>query len=95
MKLNKHGRPYTEPDKPKRSIVTDKEGNFYHPTKAPDGLCKCGIMLALAPKKDKYVFPSVISAQHAISHTGKYLKSIGVEFDYKNFLVRSINGERS
>lgn len=89
MKLNKHGKPYKEPDQPKKSIVVDSDGNFYHPTKAPDGLCKCGIMLALLPRNYRYVFPTARSARHAINHTEKYLKSIGVKFNPKDFFVKS------
>lgn len=89
MKLNKHGKPYQEPDQPKKSVIVDTKGNFYHPMKAPDGLCKCGIMLSLSPQKDKYIFPSIISARHAISHTEKYLTSINVKFNIKDFFVKS------
>lgn len=88
MKLNKHGKPYQEPDQPKKSVIVDAAGNYYHAATAPDGLCKCGIMMALLPNKNKYVFQTAVSARHAISHTMQYLKSINVEFNPKDYYVK-------
>lgn len=89
MRLNKKGKPYQEPDQPKPSVIMDAAGNYYHATKAPEGFCRCGIMMALQPKQNKYVFPTAVSARHAIAHTMSYLKSINVEFNPKDYYVKA------
>lgn len=79
-KLNRHKRPYISPDQHKRQCrVKNSQGLIYKPTQAPAGICKCGVMLELKPGTQDYIFPTVTRANHAISHTLKFLGSIGVE----------------
>ena len=90
MKLNRHKRKYVDQTPPKRSRIVDAQGGVYHPIPAPAGLCKCGIMMALKPQNTDYVFPSAVSARHAISHTMTYLKSINIEFNPKDYFVEEV-----
>lgn len=90
MKLNKKGRPYIEPDQPKRCVIKDKSGWFYHPTKAPDGLSKCGVMLQLNTKKTPHIFESRARALHAREHTIRFLVNSGLPFDGENFIVEAV-----
>lgn len=77
------------PSPPVPCSIQTSEGLYYHPTKAPQGLCRCGIMLELKPKKEKYIFPSVHRANHARNHTITYLKGMGVSVNYeKEFIVK-------
>ena len=93
MKLNKKKRPYIEPDPAKPCRVVDKNGLIYHPTKAPDGLCKCGVMLGLMPKSEDYVFDSRQRAAHAKDHTIKFLFQSNLPVDKSNFIIESV-GEK-
>ena len=90
MKLNKKGKPYQDPLQwIKKCRVVNSKGLVYHPTKAPAGLCKCGVMLELKPRKEDYIFPSTSRAQHAISHTMKYLDSLNAELG-DEFIVEKL-----
>ena len=59
--------------------VVNPNGGTYHPTKAPDGLSKCGVMLELKPRNEDYIFPSMRKAEHARHHTIKYMLQLGFE----------------
>jgi hypothetical protein len=76
------------PSQPKPCKIVDREGLNYHPVAAPDGLCKCGVMLAFMPRKNVYIFPSHIRANHAISHTISYIKQNDLPIDITNFIVK-------
>jgi hypothetical protein len=69
--------------------IKNKQGLYYHPTKAPEGLCKCGVMLGLKPRKEGYVFPARIRARHAIEHTIRFLKVSGLPFDAEDFIIEN------
>ena len=88
MRLNKKGKPYIEPNPPQPYRVRSKDGLIYSATKAPDGLCRCGIMLELKPSTKDYIFPTSKQATHAVSHTLKFLASIGVESGDKFILEK-------
>ena len=81
MRLNKKGKPYIEPNPPQPCRIRSKSGLIYSATKAPDGLCRCGVMLELKPSHKDYIFPTSKQATHAISHTLKVLASINAEFE--------------
>ena len=91
MRLNKHGKPYQDPLQWIRKCrIKSPSGLIYHPIKAPEGLCNCGIMLELKPKIEDHIFPSTSRAYHAISHTLKFLKQSGVELEVKEFIVEKV-----
>lgn len=90
MRLNKHGKPYIEPAPKRQCRVTNVDGLVYRAIKAPDGLCRCGIMLALKPGIEDYIFPTTKSATHAISHTLKFLESSGITVSAKEFFIEKI-----
>ncbi len=78
------------PTPSKLARVMDLEGNIYHPTKAPEGLCKCGVMLELKPRKTDYIFPSRARALHAREHTIRYLFQNNMPVDKDNFIVEAV-----
>ena len=91
MKLNKKGKPYVEPDPARPCHVVDRMGLFYHPTTAPAGFCKCGVILKLNTQKKEYVFQSHAKAIHAKEHTIRWLKENGFEpVDYDNFIIEYV-----
>ncbi len=90
MKLNKKGKPYIEPDQPKKCRVVNKLGEIYHATNAPQGFCKCGIMLQLNTKKTDFIFESRVKALHAREHTIRWLTQNGFEVDYDDFIVEYV-----
>jgi len=91
MKLNRKGKPYQDPARfIMKCRIKSPDGLVYHPTKAPDDLCRCGVMLELKPRKDDYVFNSSARAEHAISHTLKFLSGQGVELKTKEFFVEKL-----
>jgi len=72
-------RKHVEPTLPVKCRVIHPKGGIYHPTKAPKGLSKCGVMLELKPRREDYIFPSRNKALHARHHAIKYLASLGFE----------------
>jgi hypothetical protein len=90
MKLNKHKRPYIEPDEPKPCRIIDKNGLVYHPTSAPVGFCKCGVMLELKPKTKDYIFSARIRANHARAHTIKWLEDNNFPVDFDDFIIQYV-----
>ena len=78
------------PSEPKPCCITDGKGNYYHPTQAPSGLSKCGVMLDVNPKRKIYEFSSKIRAGHAIEHTIRYLQESGIDVNVKSFIVMEI-----
>ena len=90
MKLNRSGKPYQEPDQPKTCVIVDKEGNFYHPTPAPEGFCKCGVMLMLKTNPNIHIFSARTHAIHAREHTIKWMKNNGLPFDPDNFVIKYV-----
>lgn len=78
------------PSTPKPCRVVDSVGNTYHPTSAPAGLFKCGVMLELKPKKKDYIFPSHLRAIHARDHTIRYLVDSGLPVDPANFIIEEV-----
>lgn len=75
---------------PKPCRIVDPTGNVYHPTQAPELLCRCGVMLDLKPRKEDYVFSSKIRATHAKEHTIKYLKLIGSPFFPDDYRIEEV-----
>jgi len=66
----------------------------YGVVNAPDGFCKCGLMLGLMPVTD-YIFPSVVRAEHALAHLAKFLKERDIEFDLRKYsIVQLVRNDR-
>jgi hypothetical protein len=90
MRLNRKGKPYQNPAQLiTKCRIKNRDGLIYHPTKAPDGLCNCGVMLELKPCRQDYIFNSKSRAEHAISHTLKFLKENGIEILEKQFIIEN------
>lgn len=90
MRLNKKGKPYIEPNPPQKCRIVNSDGLIFKAAKAPEGFCRCGIMLELMPSTKDYIFPTTKSAIHAIAHTVEYMKSLGVILSPKDFFVEKI-----
>lgn len=79
----------TEISQPKQCVIKDENGFYYHPTTAPEGLSKCGVMLQLMAKKEPFIFTSKSRADHAIHHTIAFLKSKNIEVIIK-FIIEVV-----
>jgi hypothetical protein len=90
MRLNRSGKPYQEPDQPKKCVIVDKGGLFYHPTPAPEGFCKCGVMLKLKTNPNEYIFAAHTHAIHAREHTIRWLKDNEFPFDPDDFIIKYV-----
>ncbi len=91
MRKNKRGKPYQDPLQwVKKCRIKSPDGLIYHATKAPNGLCRCGVMLELRPRKDDFIFSSISRANHAISHTLKFLNELGIDKSIDQFIVEPL-----
>lgn len=87
----KKDKPKGLPTPPKPCYIVDPSGKFYHPTQAPAGLSKCGIMLELKPKTKPYIFPNKTRAlNHAREHTIRYLMENNLPCDPDSFIVKEV-----
>lgn len=91
MRLNKKGKPYIEPNPPQKCRIVNSDGLIFKATNAPNGFCRCGIMLELMPTTKDYIFPTTKSAVHAIAHTLKYATSLGLDLSPKDFLIQKVH----
>jgi hypothetical protein len=80
---------YITPDPPKPSRIVNAQGMIYHPTAAPAGFCKCGVILQFKPKQDDYIFPSHARALHAREHTIRYMLENNLPVDPSDFIVEA------